>query len=66
MGFMVNPSSGHVDAIHLVKMSDPGAGGYLVVLTVHQVVRGRDTGNGEFVMDQRILNIIDFLEYKKF
>ena len=34
-------------------MCDPGAGGYLVVLTVHQVVSGGDTGNGEFVMDQR-------------
>ena len=59
MGFIVNPSFGHFDAIHLVQMSDPGAGGYLVVLTVHQVVRGVATGNGEFLMDRRILNIFD-------
>ena len=43
---MLNPSSGHVDAIHLEYMCDPGAGGYLVVLTVHQVVRAGDTEKG--------------------
>ena len=41
----MNPARGVGDPIQLEEVGHPGAGGYLVVLAVHQMVQRGDTGN---------------------
>ena len=41
----MNPACGVGDSIQREEVGHPGAGGYLVVLAVHQMVRWGYTGN---------------------